>query len=461
MKKRVFVVASALLAGMLFAAPVTSIDPKPQSEQADNWWQKRHAEKVQLAKAGGSDVVFIGDSIVHGLEGSAAWRTKLAVAPYKALNLGFGADRTEHVLWRLDHGELDGFKAKVVVLMIGTNNTGHRSRAEETPVDTIVGINEVLRKIRQKQPQAKIVLHPIFPRGAKPDDPLRQRNEIVNASIRQLADDQNIFWCDFNDRFLAADGTLPREMMGDLLHPTAKGQTLWVDTVLPVINRLLKASDANLPMAARPIPRRLPEYVGRMTDRRRQAMNNKGGTFDIVFLGDSITHGWEGAGREVFKKLNADYKILNLGHSGDRTEHLVWRFQNGELEGYKAKMFMLMIGTNNGNDSAEDVAAGIKRIIEITQEKQPGAKMLLLPIFPRNENAKQGHRIKNEKTNAIIKTFADGKDVIWCDFNDKYVEGPDKVLPRSLMPDLLHPNHDGYLIWEAAVRPYFKQILGK
>ena len=462
MKKMMFAAFAAVLAGALLADPVRSLNAEPQSNDPNHWWQKRFAEKQELVKKGGSEVVFIGDSIIHGLEGSEEWKTKLAVEPYKALNLGFSGDRTEHVLWRLDHGELDGYKAKVIVLMIGTNNTGHRSRAEETPVDTIVGINEIIRRIRQKQPQAKIILHPIFPRGEKPTDEMRIRNEIVNESIKQLADGRTVFLCDFNDFLTEPDGTLSKDIMPDFLHPNAKGQKIWVRAVLPLINRLLACSDADLPPAARSTGRRLPEYVGRMTDRRRHAMKNRGGTFDVVFLGDSITHGWEGAGRVVYKKLCDDYKILNLGHSGDRTEHLIWRFQNGELEGYKTKMFMLMIGTNNGGDKAEDVALGIKRIIEICQEKHPEAKMLLLPIFPRAENAKNGHRIKNEKTNEIIKGYADGENVIWCDFNDKFLEpGPDKVLPRSMMPDLLHPNHDGYIIWDAAVRPYFKQICGK
>ena len=462
MKKFVFAAYAALVSGLVFAAPVRSLNAEPQSNDPNNWWQKRFVEKQELIKKGGSEVVFIGDSIVAGLEGSEVWKTSLAVAPYNALNLGFSGDRTEHVIWRLDHGELDGYKAKVVVLLIGTNNTGHRSRAEETPVDTIVGISEIVRRIRQKQPQAKIILHPIFPRGEKPTDEKRVRNEIVNESIRQLADGQSVFLCDFNDFLTEGDGTLSRDIMPDFLHPSAKGQKLWIRAVLPLIDRLLTNADADLPPAARATGRRLPEYVGRMTDRRRHAMENKGGTFDVVFLGDSITHGWEGNGREVYKKLNADYKILNLGNSGDRTENLVWRFQNGELEGYKTKLFMLMIGTNNGNDKAEDVALGIKRIIEVCQEKHPEAKMLLLPIFPRAEDARNNHRIKNEKTNAIIKGYADGEKVIWCDFNDKFLEpGPDKVLPRTLMPDLLHPNNDGYLIWEAAVRPYFKEICGK
>lgn len=462
MKKLVFAAFAALVSGLAFADPVRSLNAEPQSKDPNNWWQKRFAEKQELVKKGGSEVVFIGDSITHGLESSAVWKDIFAKPPYNALNLGFGGDRTEHVLWRIEHGELDGYKAKVIVLMIGTNNTGHRPREEETPVDTIVGINEILHNIRKRQPQAKIVLHPILPRGEKPTDEKRVRNEIVNAAIRQLADEQNVFWCDFNAFLLESNGTLSKEIMPDFLHPSGKGQKIWAKALQPLINRLLANAEADLPPAARSTGRRLPEYIGRMVDRRRQAMNRKGELLDVVFLGDSITHGWEGAGREVYKKLCADYKILNLGHSGDRTEHLIWRYQNGELEGYKTKLFMLMIGTNNGNDKAEDVALGIKRIIEICQEKHPEAKMLLLPIFPRNQDAKNNHRIKNEKTNEIIKGYADGEKVIWCDFNDKFLEpGPDKVLPRSLMPDLLHPNHAGYLIWDAAVRPYFKQICGK
>ena len=455
-------VAAAVLAGTLAAAPVVSITPVPQSLDPAHGWAKRFAEKQELVKKGGGDVVFIGDSITQFLENSDVWRERFAKAPYNALNLGFSGDHTEHVLWRIDHGELDGYKAKVVVLMIGTNNTGHRPRSDESPIDTVIGISEIVRRIRAKQPQARIVLHPILPRGERPDDELRRRNDAVNASIRDLADGQHVYWCDFNDLLTDADGTLPKDVMPDFLHPGPKGQRIWARALTPLLNRLLEDSGDPLPSAARATPRRLPEYAGRMTDRRRKAMENKGGTFDIVFLGDSITHNWEGPGREVYKKLCEDYKILNLGNGGDHTEHLIWRLQNGELDGYRTKLFMLMVGTNNGGDSAEDVAAGIKRIIEIAQGAHPEAKILLLPIFPRNPDAKNGHRIKNEKTNEIIKGYADGQNVIWCDFNDKFLEPvPDKVLPRSIMPDLLHPNHDGYLIWEAAVRPYFRRICGK
>ncbi len=439
----------------------SSVIPVPQSEDPNHWWQKRFREKQELVKAGGADVVFIGDSITHFWEGKgrAVWEKYFAQGPYKALNLGYSADRTEHVLWRLDHGELDGYKPKAVVLMIGTNNTGHHPIENEPPADTIIGIKAVLNKIRRKAPTAKIILCAIFPRGEQPTDGCRVRNEIVNAEIKKFADDRTIFWCDFNDQMLTTDGILTKEMMNDRLHPEACGYEIWAKAVIPYLNRVMKQEEQ--PRTVAPATRANEGWwFDRMSQKRTQILKDADQQFDVVFFGDSITHGWEGQGRKVVADKLKAYDILNIGYGGDRTEHLVWRGLNGELDGYKAKVVMLMIGTNNGGDSAEDVAAGIRRILDIIAQKQPEAKTLLLPIFPRNEDAKNGHRIKNEKTNAIIKGFADGQKVIWCDFNAKYLKD-DGVLPRELMPDLLHPNHAGYEIWADAVLPYFKEICGK
>jgi beta-glucosidase len=180
-------------------------------------------------------------------------------------------------------------------------------------------------------------------------------------------------------------------------------------------------------------------------------------------VGDSITHRWEregGEGRELFAELKKTYKILNLGYGGDQTQHVVWRMENGELEGYKAKLFTLMIGTNNGDRNPADVAAGVKRILEIIRGKHPEAKIVLMPIFPRGAKPDDKKRLRNEKVNSIIKGYADGKDVIWLDFNAKFLEA-DGTMTKRVMDDLLHPNATGYQIWLDAISPVFKQILGK
>ena len=177
-------------------------------------------------------------------------------------------------------------------------------------------------------------------------------------------------------------------------------------------------------------------------------------------VGDSITHRWEregGEGRELFAELKKTYRILNLGYGGDATGHLIWRLANGELEGYKAKLFQVMIGTNN-SDGPEEVAAGVKRVLEIIREKHPESKIVLLPIFPRADNLKKHER--NLKANAIIKGFADGETVEWLDFNDRFLGAGGKPT-KEVMNDLLHPNENGYRIWMDAILPVFRKHCGK
>ena len=119
-----------------------------------------------------------------------------------------------------------------------------------------------------------------------------------------------------------------------------------------------------------------------------------------------------------------------------------------------------MIGTNNGGDKAESVAAGIKEILAVIAKKQPQAKVLLMPIFPRGETADDKKRVKNEEVNAIIKGYADGAKVIWLDFNAKFLDSTGDTL--WIMPDRLHPNADGYRnIWLPALLPHLKAACGK
>lgn len=182
--------------------------------------------------------------------------------------------------------------------------------------------------------------------------------------------------------------------------------------------------------------------------------------YDLVFVGDSITHSWERAsGSPVLADLRKTYSVLVLGYGGDQTQHVVWRMANGELDGYKAKLFMLMIGTNNGG-KPENVAAGIKKIVSQIRERHPEAKVLLLPIFPRDAKPQDGRRVRNDKVNEIIKGYADGKDVLWLDFNAKFLE-PDGTLTREMMSDLLHPGTRGYEIWRDSVLPVFRDVVGK
>lgn len=194
----------------------------------------------------------------------------------------------------------------------------------------------------------------------------------------------------------------------------------------------------------------------------------KKGGHELVFIGDSITDGWRGGGKKVWEAAFAPLKPLNLGIGGDRTQHVLWRMQNGELEGYEAKLAVIMIGTNNGPDSKEDVAAGITAIVKEVQKHQPKAKILLLGIFPRAPRDEKSTSAsldnpankKNMAVNEIVAKLDDGgKTIKYMDIGDKFLDA-DKKLPKDVMPDYLHPNAKGYQIWADAILPTVKEMMG-
>ena len=490
MKKTIVTIAAALGAASAFAT-IRAVSHDMYGGNTNCWQMQRHAEKMRTVANGGAKVVFIGDSITHYWEnhGKAQLAKYFSEGDMTMLDLGISADRTEHVLWRIDEGkELDGYEAKCILLMIGTNNTGHFPIEKEAPGDTILGIREILKTIRAKQPKATIVLTAIFPRGATADDSQRLRNEIVNREIQKFCDGKTIFWCDFNDQFLTVDGKLSPDVFPDRLHPNALGYEIWYSAVKPYIDYAL--SDGKLPAPANryashfndrvyrtdqqisvfPASRIRSEGYGAQDwwlDRllaKRNHISECGGKIDLVFFGDSITHNWEGPGKQSLDELGKTYSILDIGYSGDKTENLLWRGEyGGELDGYKTKCVMLMIGTNNTwhrSDKPEAIAAGIRAVLDLIARKQPEATTLLLPIFPFGASDADAKRVNNEKANAIIKGYADGKKVIWVDFNSKFLdEKGDNV---ALMPDHCHPNEKGYAeVWLPAVLPYFKELCGK
>jgi len=239
-----FLALVSLLAGCASLLPNYAVQPvlHPGTE-------KRHESFNEISKKGEAQLVFLGDSITHGWDGKgkAVWEKHWA--PLKAANFGIGGDRTEHVLWRLGHGNFDGLKPKAIVLMIGTNNTGHQGRPQKeldgavyqcTAEQTAEGIKSILGQLRKKCPDAKILVLGIFPRGANKDDKFRQQNEATNAIVKGFADGQKVFFLDIGAKFLEADGTLSKAIMPDLLHPNEKGYQLWTDAIKADVQTLLR-----------------------------------------------------------------------------------------------------------------------------------------------------------------------------------------------------------------------------
>ena len=200
------------------------------TQRSDDWWQQRHQQKLDecQALAGKLDIVFIGDSITHAweVEGSAAWQHYYA--HQKTLNLGYAGDRTEHLLWRIQHGEIDGLYPKLLVLLIGTNNAGHRL---DTPEEIAAGIKTILEELKQRLPSTKLVLMAIFPRSRNNKKPMRKRVNSTNQLIQQFTDKEQVLWLDINHYFLTKDHVLLESIMPDLLHPNAAQYWIWAEQI--------------------------------------------------------------------------------------------------------------------------------------------------------------------------------------------------------------------------------------
>jgi lysophospholipase L1-like esterase len=198
---------------------------------------KRHEGFVEIAKKGDVDVLFLGDSITDAWRGGAAKPTwEKYFVPAKAANFGISGDRTQHVLWRIKHGELDGIKPKVAVLMIGTNNIGSDSAAQIAE-----GIAAIVKTIRDKSPSTKVLLLAVFPRGEKAGNPGRTKIAEINKTIAKLDDGSHVRYVDIGPKFLEKDGSLTKEIMPDFLHLSAKGYEIWGDAINPTVQEMLGA----------------------------------------------------------------------------------------------------------------------------------------------------------------------------------------------------------------------------
>lgn len=210
-------------------APAT-VTAKPRT---DKGWVDRNASFNERIKMGNVGLLLIGDSITQGWEGNgkAAWAKHYTKR--NAVNLGIGGDRTEHVLWRLDNGNVDGISPKLAVLMIGTNNAG-----DNTAEEIGAGIQAIVKKLRAKLPETKVLILAVFPRNPKPD---AVREKIAKASqiAAELADNKMVYYLDIGPKFLTADGELTKEIMPDYLHLSPQGYEIWASSIEPKVAELM------------------------------------------------------------------------------------------------------------------------------------------------------------------------------------------------------------------------------
>jgi len=215
-----------------------ALTPAPlQEEWAVEWWMPRHEAKLTEEGRENARLLFIGNSITHGWEDAGKDIWNKYYASHGAYNIGFSGDRTENVLWRFQHGELDGISPELAILMIGTNNTGHR---QDSPECTARGIEMILDQLKQRLPDTEVLLLAIFPREASPDGDLRQLNNQINQRIKEFSDGERVHFLNINDTFLDEDGVLSEEIMPDLLHPNEYGYRLWAGAMQPKLEELFQ-----------------------------------------------------------------------------------------------------------------------------------------------------------------------------------------------------------------------------
>jgi lysophospholipase L1-like esterase len=217
-------------------------DPVPR---ADSNSQIAHEQLLAKRKQGRIDIYFEGDSITRRWGATdypqllANWKENFF--GWNAADFGWGADRVENILWRLENGELDDVNPKVIVLLAGTNNVGNQTPPEgpdAAAADVTKGIAALLRVMEAKAPGAVIILMGIFPRN----DNMAVMPEInrINANLSKMADGYKIRYMDINGRLADADGKLYDGMMNaDQLHPTMKGYQVWAGALKPIFNELL------------------------------------------------------------------------------------------------------------------------------------------------------------------------------------------------------------------------------
>jgi len=500
-----------LIVPLSLSAQSPIVPPNPATTPTDlsnqPWWAARHKAVVEAAHSNpDTQLLLIGDSITNNYDKAEPpdqnfqpiW--KQFYEPRKALNLGFSGDTTAHVLWRLQHGEVDGLHPKVAVVLIGTNNTSQHNK--HTAEQTEAGIDAVVSELENRLPETKILLLGILPSDLS--DEKTERDQAVNAYLATCySENPLVTYLDISSIFyktdqqkndanknaalntaLFYDPRLPQH--GKSLHPDTVGQRMMAEAIEPTLARLMGdspraqlAAMSDINTAIIPVPRlELDDYDfyarhhAELELQKREIQKNevqKNAEPQVVLIGDSITHYWGGPpnaitvnGPTAWQHVFGNMPVINMGFGWDRTQNVLWRLRQGEFEGLTPKWVVLMIGTNNltGTENArsntpEEIVEGIDTICREIHRRSPDSRIILMAILPREQNANDPMRAQIQKTNQLLsQRFSKGSSkegsITYTDIGKSFLQ-PDGSLPQSLMPDGTHPSDAGYQIWGDAL----------
>ncbi|HSS96049.1 MAG TPA: GDSL-type esterase/lipase family protein [Terriglobales bacterium] len=461
--------------------PNPAVIPTDLSNQP--WWAARHKEVVEAARSHpDTQLLLIGDSITNNYDKAKLpnedfqpiW--KQFYEPRKALNLGFSGDTTAHVLWRLDHGEVDGLHPKVVVLLIGTNNTSEHNN--HTAEQTETGIDTVISELENRLPGTKILLLGILPSDIS--ESKTERDQAVNAYLATCySENPLVTFLNINSIFykngalntaLFYDPRLPNHAKA--LHPDTVGQRMMAEAIEPTLARLM-GDEPRVPLTAMtdintaiiPVPKIEMDDYDWYARHHAELEIQKKVKPQVVLIGDSITHYWGGSpisgevnGATAWQHVFGNMTAINMGFGWDRTQNVLWRLRQGELDGLTPKWIVLMIGTNNltGTENArsntpEEIVEGVEAIYYEIHKSSPGSHIILMAILPRGQKPNGDLRAPIQKTNQLLsQRFSNDSSVTYLDIGASFLQ-PDGSLPQSMMPDGTHPTDVGYQIWADAL----------
>ena len=356
-----------------------------------------------------------------------------------------------------------------------------------SPLDAILDMQSLLGAIRTKNPAAKVIVNPVFPRGETLNDPERRRGNATRGAFRGFNNAKDVLWCDVTSNLVDEEGARKPKLFVGADRFSAAGYEVWAKELRRFLAFALGFAknhpypqlptgvtfpeNKGIPEAVRPHFKRHfltdkdRRYAIKRAEQHRRAIKE----YDAVMVGDSITHFWEmWNGTPTFNRLFKDkYEMFNLGFGGDNTSDCLWTSMwSGLLDGYKAKTVWLMLGTNNFPTNATDeliadAAKGLKRVLGVIREKHPESTVLLMPALPRGRAKNSPYRAIHEKYNEIIKDYADGRDVVWIgELYGKFIpEGGD--ITKDILCDGTHPGKEGYRIWGETMLPYMRRYCGE
>lgn len=430
-------------------------------------WGGIHAGMVAdaHARADRIQVVLIGDSITARWTrspGEKAWAEHLA--PLGALNLGISSDATQHVLWRLQHGVLDGLHPKAVLIMIGTNNV----TAGADPESIAYGVWAIVDHVRRTLPGARVLVQAIFPRIDRPG--ANERVGQVNAILARLDDGQAVRFMDFGARFLAPDGKPDPAVFTDGIHPNKpEGFRIWSEAIMPTVRDWIAAPPlADLPPPPPPVaaPKdrtpSTPAPRNEFLDRHARLLAISAAQKErcrLLFLGDERMRSWDRA-EAVFRREYAADGALNLSIPGARPEHVLWQLAHGELDGLHPGLVVLQTQEAVLAQPEGRAAAGMAEVLRQVRARLPQARVLLLGAFPVGERASDPRRQRVAQYNARLAGLADGTAVAFLDVGAAFLAA-DGSCPAGTLPHQADGTEAAYSRWADAQRVAIRGVLDR